>query len=282
MHTRARRRSAECRAIVRQAPLQILLILVLRGRPRRSEGEEVKRLRGRHRRGRGRRRLETGGDERDDELLTERWVDLSSEDDLRIWLEDRCESFSNLAHLLQRHRSTAQHRVDEPTHAPQLHVEQRRRDGRLDCAARPLLPLCAADAHEAEASACHDGAHVSEIDVDQLRRADDGGDAADSLPQHLVGGVERLGHRRARRQDLRQPVVLNGDEHIHVWTQFGSCGLCHRRALRPLETEGERHHRDDESADGAANLADDGRPARAGTAAEPRRHEDDVCAVGPL
>jgi len=62
-------------------------------------------------------------------------------------------------------------------------------------------------------------ANVGKVDVDLLRNVDQFRDAHDALGYDLISGSERLNHGGVMVDVGQQPVIVNHNQVVHVWTQ---------------------------------------------------------------
>ena len=62
----------------------------------------------------------------------------------------------------------------------------------------------------------HDGADVSEVEVDQTRNGNEVGNALDALAKRIVGNAERIERRSLLVDDLEQTVVRDNDEGVDL------------------------------------------------------------------
>ena len=107
-------------------------------------------------------------------------------------------------------------------------------------------------------------------------------DALDRLPQHVVGGRERVGERRRPRDRREQPLVRDRDHRVDAVAQLLEAALGLQLPLLPLELERLGHDGDRQRAELAGEAGDDRRGAGAGAAAEAGRDEHHVGAVERL
>ena len=124
-----------------------------------------------------------------------------------------------------------------------------------------------ADAHQRRAGVRHDRAHVGEVEVDQAGHRDQVADALHALPEHVVGDLERVDHRRRAVEHLEQPVVRDHDHRVARGAQRLDAGVGRLAALRALEPERRRHDADGERAELAGDPRHDGRCTGAGASA---------------
>ena len=103
---------------------------------------------------------------------------------------------------IERQVAAAGHVDDDAARAVHRRVlEQRARDrARWRRPSARFSPFGDARAHHREPHAGHDRLHVGEVEVDQPGHQDQVRDALDRLPQHVVGGRERVGQRRRPRR----------------------------------------------------------------------------------
>ena len=148
---------------------------------------------------------------------------------------------------------------------------------------RAVRPFGDAGAHHRQPHAGHDGFHVGEVEVDEPRHQDEIRDALDRLPQHVVGGRERLGHRRGAVDDGQQPLVRNRDDRVDAVAQrFEARARPASARFLPSNLNGLVTTATVSAPSSLARLAITGARAGAGAAAEARRHEDHVGAVERL
>ena len=163
-------------------------------------------------------------------------------------------------------------------------LEQRAGDGSL----RGLLGLVAAgggaDAHVGLARVAHDGGNVGKVEVDDdiLAVADELGDGADGLLQHVVGDAEGVGEGDLLVGDELQTVVRDDDHGVDLIGEVGDTGLGLLHAVGAFEAEGLRHDGDGQDARVMRDLRDDGRCAGAGAAAHAGGDEDHIGALEHL
>ena len=138
------------------------------------------------------------------------------------------------------------------------HVDQHARravDRRLQQRAgngghRGLLCLVAArrgaDAHVRVARILHDRGYVREVEVDDhvLAVADEFGDRADRLLQHIVRDAECVGERDLLVGDKFQPVIRNDDQRVDLVGQIRNAHLGLTHPVRTLKFERLRHNAD--------------------------------------
>ena len=70
------------------------------------------------------------------------------------------------------------------------------------------------------AGVLHDGAHVGEVQVDEGRHIDQGGDGLDALTQHVISGLEGVHQGDLLLTDHLQALVGDDDEAVHVHQQI--------------------------------------------------------------
>ena len=148
---------------------------------------------------------------------------------------------------------------------------------------RAVRPFGDAGAHHRQPHAGHDGLHVGEVEVDEPRHQDQIRDPLDRLPQHVVGGRERVGHRRGAVDDRQQPLVRNRDDRVDAVAQrFEARARPASARFLPSNLNGLVTTATVSAPSSLARLAITGARAGAGAAAEARRHEDHVGAVERL
>jgi hypothetical protein len=103
-----------------------------------------------------------------------------------------------------------------------------------------------------------------------------------TLPQDVVGHLERVRERSALLDHLQEPVVLDHDQRVHLVGELEDPLLCLLRAPPALELErpGDDAHR--ERVELAGDLGDDGSGAGAGAATLAGGDEDHVGALQRL
>ena len=132
--------------------------------------------------------------------------------------------------------------------------------------------------------ALHHRSHVGEIEVDLARHGDDVADALHGLSQYVVSHPERFGDGRVAGHRLEQAIVRDRDHRVDALLQLSQAVERLVHATLALEAERQRDHGNGQdavvvAAELTADRRDDRRRAGAGSATEPRGHEDHV---GPL
>ena len=134
------------------------------------------------------------------------------------------------------------------------------------------------------ARVAHDGGNVGKVEVDDdiLAVADELGDGADGLLQHVVGDAEGVGEGDLLVGDELQTVVRDDDHGVDLVGEVGDAGLGLLHAVGAFEAEGLRHDGDGQDARVMRDLRDDGRCAGAGAAAHAGGDEDHIGALEHL
>ena len=107
-----------------------------------------------------------------------------------------------------------------------------------------VVALRAADADMGNALILHDGLHVGKVKVDQSRDADQVGDALNGLLQHLVRHLEGVRHGGAAVDDLKQLIIRDDDQGVHVFAQAFDAVQRVLHAYLALKTERLGHDAD--------------------------------------
>ena len=107
-------------------------------------------------------------------------------------------------------------------------------------------------------------------------------DSLNRLAQHVVGGHERVVERRVPLDDRQQPLVRDRDDRVDALAQRLEARLALHLPAAPLELERLGHDGDRQRAKLGGEAGDDRRSARAGAAAQARRHEHHVGAIQRL
>lgn len=104
----------------------------------------------------------------------------------------------------------------------------------------------------------------------------------DSLPQNLVGALERFHHSYILAEILYQPVVGYDDKRVHVLLQihYADFGIVH--AAFPLEAERFGYDADGKNTHFLRNTCDYGCSARAGASAHTCGNKQQVCSLESL
>ena len=144
------------------------------------------------------------------------------------------------------------------------------------------LARAVADRHQCRPGVLHDRLHVGEVEVDDARLDDQVGDAADALPQHVVGHAEGLFDRGLGIDHVEQALIGDGDQRVDRLAQPGDALLGRAAATGALEVEGLGDDADGERAGRASMLGDDGRRSGAGATAHAGGDEDHVGAAHHL
>ena len=79
-----------------------------------------------------------------------------------------------------------------------------------------ILARAKANAHHGRTGVLHDGADVSEVEVDQTRNGNEVGNALDALAKRIVGNAERIERRSLLVDDLEQTVVRDNNEGVDL------------------------------------------------------------------
>ena len=165
---------------------------------------------------------------------------------------------------------------DDARRALDGRLEQRAVDGEAHRLHDAVFALGNAHAHVRKAAVLQDGLDVRKVEVDEGGRDDEVGNAADTLLQDFVGNAERLRHGSVAGNDVPDLFVGDDDERIDVLSQI--VDALHRvvHAALALEGEGLGDDRHGEDLHVLGDLGDDGRRARARTAAHTGGNEEKV------
>src|SRR6202022_705968 len=83
----------------------------------------------------------------------------------------------------------------------------------------------------------HDRLDIGEIKVDETGEHDKIADALNTLTQHVIGHLERVGDRRLLVDDLHETLVRDGDERVDPRLQVADALFSRLLAAQTLETE---------------------------------------------
>ena len=127
---------------------------------------------------------------------------------------------------------------DDAVCAGDAGLQQRRGDSGLGGVLSLAGTLGAADAHVSVAGILHDGAHVGEVQIDEGRHIDQGGDGLDTLTQHVIRGLEGVHQGDLLLTDHLQALVGDDDEAVHVHQQICDALLSQTHLPLALKREG--------------------------------------------
>ena len=96
-------------------------------------------------------------------------------------------------------------------------VQQLAGDSHFSRKASPVFTAGVSDCHERGAAFRHNGAHVSEVEVDHARHSDQFGDSLNALAQHIVSSLEGFCQADLLVDDLQQAVIGDDDQRISVF-----------------------------------------------------------------
>jgi len=225
------------------------------------------------------RLLEPSGDHRDADLVAHVLVDHRAEDQVDIRVRRLLDDGGGLVDLEQAHARSASHVEQDAARAVDGDVEQAAADRFLGGVAGAIFARSAAHSHQCGPALGHDGAHVSEVQVDQAGHGDQLGDALNTLAQHVVGHPKRFLQAGALVDDLQQPVVGNHDQGIHLALERLDARLGGLNAARAFEREGAGDHADRQGAQFFGDLGHHRRAAGAGATAHAAGDEDHIRAA---
>ena len=124
----------------------------------------------------------------------------------------------------------------------------------------------------------HDSRHVREVQVDELRHADQLGNALHATAQHIVRDAERIGERDALVGNLLESLIRDDDQRVDKFTQGLDTDLCLIHPSLTFKAKGLGHDTDRENVHLACDACNDRRRARTGAAAHAGGDEHHVCA----
>ena len=182
-------------------------------------------------------------------------------------------------HVLQTDVGAGGDVDDDAVCAGDAGLQQRGGDGSLGGVLGLSCALGAADAHVGVTGVLHDGAHVGEVEVDESRHVDEGGDGLDALTQHIVGRLKGVHQGDLLLTDHLQALVGDDDEAVHVHQQVGDALLGQTHLPLALKGEGLGDDAHGQDAQIVCHLGHHGSCAGAGPAAHTGGDEDHLRAL---
>ena len=139
--------------------------------------------------------FEASCDQRDTDVVAERFIDAIAPDDIAAVAADVLDIFGDLHHFVKRHFVGARGDVKQDVRGAfdVGVVEQWRIDGQLDGFFGPVLAAGATGAHDGFATVFHDGFDILEVNVDITGDGYNLSDALGGCGEHIISLLEGLG-----------------------------------------------------------------------------------------
>ncbi len=139
-----------------------------------------------------------------------------------------------------------------------------------------------ADAHMRNTFICHNGTHVSKVQIDYAGLGNQIRNALYALPQDFVRLAERFCQCCFFVNDAQKTLVRNNNERIHTFLQFRNASFRIHHSLFALKIERLCHHTNRQDSQFLGNRGDSRRSASTRTAAHTGSNEHHIRAAQSL